>query len=107
MTPMTKETLLGFKTAFTVGDLKKWIEKFNVPDTAIIVTEVVDDKYFNGGIDISGMRSSGGILPEGSRSGEWRVYLKDREENEVRYHPIHSPINYNEDKEILFLDHHY
>jgi hypothetical protein len=76
MTPISKEELLKYKHHLTAGDIKKFIEKHNVPDTALVLIQRVDDHYFEGGVDISGMSSTEGILPPGSRSNEWEVYLK-------------------------------
>lgn len=110
MTEMNKDELLRFRDGhyMTVGDLKKYIDKHNIPDTALVVTEVVDDRYFNGGFDISGFRGPNGILPEGSRSGEWKVYVKDRDGLPTRYHPIWCPVSYkNDENDILFLEQHF
>ena len=81
MNELTKEDLIRFRdnNHLTVGDLKRMIEKHNLPDNAIVLVERVEDKYFEGGCDISGMSSANGILPEGSRSSEWGVYLVDGE----------------------------
>ena len=81
MKELTKEDLISFRdhNHLTVGDLKCMIEKYNLPDDAIVLVERVEDKYFEGGCDISGMSSANGILPEGSRSSEWGVYLVDGE----------------------------
>lgn len=108
MTIISKEDLLKKTGHLTVGDLKEWIKKFNVPDSAIIMGEIVDDKYFNGGCDVSGMRGNNGVLPPGSRSTEWSVYVKkDWMDSNTRYHSFHSPVSYKGDEEILFLDMHY
>lgn len=81
MTETTREELLKHRdTTLTVGHLKKIIEKYNYPDDAIIVVERVEDRYYEGGCDISGFSgcqtTPDGIYPPGSRSGEWGVYLK-------------------------------
>jgi hypothetical protein len=61
----------------TVGNLKKFIEKYNIPDDALVLIERVEDKYFDG-VDISGMRNSeGDVFPEGSKSNGWGVYPKE------------------------------
>lgn len=39
---------IEFKHGFTVRQLKDWIEKFNVPDDAIIMMQRVEDRYFSG-----------------------------------------------------------
>lgn len=107
MTTITKENLIKRKNStYTVGQLLKYIKEHNVSEDAIILVEKVDDEYFNGGIDISGMRGVNGILPEGSRANEWEVLLKTRDGIPTYYAPIWSPIKYD-DKEFLFLDLHY
>jgi len=67
----------------TVGDILKFVKEHNVPSTAKVLIERVTDNYFEG-IDISGMsgtREDGtiGILPPGSKSNGWAVYLKKGE----------------------------
>jgi len=63
-------------TGLRVRDLKEFVEKYNVPDDALIMIERVEDRYYEG-CDISGMNSVDGILPEGSKSLGWGVYLKE------------------------------
>jgi hypothetical protein len=67
----------------TVGDILEFVKKHKVPRTARVLVERIEDAYFNG-IDISGMSGkledgSYGILPPGSKSSGWRVYLKKGE----------------------------
>lgn len=78
MNIINKEGLDSFrKTGYlTVGALKSFIEKNNIPDDALVLIERVEDKYFNG-IDISGMNSGNGVLPEGSKTKGWGVYTKE------------------------------
>ena len=108
MKRMTKEELMGYVPGMhlTVGDLKAFIEKHDLPDDAIVVTQRVYDAYFEGGHDISGMRSAEGILPKGSRSSEWGVYCKDTEEGEEQYYPLWCCVKYSKETDILFLDVH-
>lgn len=75
---LTKEEVLDKKHAFTVGELKQYIAQHQIPDDAVIVSQRVEDRYFEG-VDISGMsgrREDGtfGILPEGSKASPWGVY---------------------------------
>lgn len=82
MRELSKEELLKYRDVhfLTVGRLKEILEKHNYPDDAIVVVERVEDRYYEGGLDISGFRgcpdTPDGIYPPGSRSGEWGVYLK-------------------------------
>jgi hypothetical protein len=77
MNTFTKEDLLK-TTHLTVGRLKEFIEKNNVPDDAIVMIERVEDAYYEG-FDISGMMGVDGIYPPGSKAEGWRVYLKEGE----------------------------
>jgi hypothetical protein len=84
MTELTKQELLTrFKQSLTVGKIKEFCEKFNVPDTAKVLVQIIDEKYFEGGLDISGItgeiNGKFGVLPEGTKSSEWPVYLKKGE----------------------------
>ena len=130
ITPLNKEELLSYLNHgyMTVGALKKFIEKHEVPDDALVVVQRVEDFYYE--------------------DHEWKVYLKEAEhsnwmksyndaldkgefddkekypdfKDEMRkkfteeqiieassqYHPAWCPVLYEDDgKEILFLDLHY
>ena len=111
MTEMTKEEMLGYSCYLTVGRLKEFISKHDISDDALVVVEIVEDKYFNGGCDISGREGvvDGKLttLPSGSRSSEWSVYMKDNGDGgKTPYHPVWSPVGYKE-KDVLYLDLHY
>lgn len=78
MKVLTKEEVLDRKHAFTVGELKRYIAEHNISDDAVIVSQRVEDTYFEG-VDISGMRGQRedgtyGALPEGSKASLWGVY---------------------------------
>jgi predicted DNA-binding protein (MmcQ/YjbR family) len=77
MNKLTKEQLKSY-TGLRVKDLKKFIEKNNVPDDALVLIERVEDKYYEE-IDISGINSVNGVLPENSKTNGWGVYLKEAE----------------------------
>jgi len=77
MNKLTKEQL-KYWTGLRVKDLKKFIEENNIPDDALVMIERIEDKYYEG-IDISGMNSVNGVLPEGTKSNGWAVYLKEGE----------------------------
>lgn len=72
---------------YTVGDLLEFINKNNIPLTAKIFVERVEDFYFT--------------------NCKWKYIEKISDELKVsQYSEIHSPIKYK-DSEDLFLDLHY
>lgn len=80
MRELTKEEIERFrKHSFTFGALKKFMMDNNIPDDTLVMVERVEDVYYEGGCDISGIRgcpdTPDGIFPEGSRASEWGVYL--------------------------------
>lgn len=84
----TKEELLEPRMkGITVGELKAYIEKYNIPDDAPILVQRVEDEYF----ELRG----------------WKVYTKKQSFENAEYHPVWSYVYYEEDKDILFLDLHY
>lgn len=115
MRTITKEELLKSRDGgrLTVGQLKQFIAENEISDDAIVVVERVEDQYYEGGVDISGIASfteNGFVesLPEGSRSTEWGVYVKKRDGFPVQYHAAwQSPIYFDDKKDILFIDLHY
>jgi hypothetical protein len=133
----------------TVGDLLAFIKERNVPLDAKIMIQRVVDKYYEG-FDISGLMGPDGVLPEGSMSEPWGIYLKKgyayyeaMEMNELmeaeikkrkegleteypgienpaeyiqdlndtslqeQYHPAWSPVFYDDETDLLFLDLHF
>ncbi len=117
---MTKERLQSsFKDFLTAGKIKKFIEKFNIPDDAKVVIERVPDSYYN------------------QKGNGWDVYLKENEhthyfrernkeieagkekkkfmlltEEEIKlgqtqYHPAFCCVYYKNDPDILFINLHY
>lgn len=86
---ITKEELKGkYKDFLTVGDLKKFLEKNNLPDDAPVLAQRVEDRYFE--------------------KCDWSVYPKnDEHEGISEYHPVWGGVFYREDADILFLDMHY
>lgn len=64
-----------------VGDLKRIIEKYDMPDDAPVLIERVEDVYFDGR-DVSGHHGvledgTTGPLPEGTRRDKWPVLLME------------------------------
>jgi hypothetical protein len=114
----------------TVGKLKEFINKNNIPDTAKIVVERVEDYYYdNGGWGT--LKQKGELwwnqhnlnhrmleeieLRKSGEKGEYgmddpSIYImdeKDMEELYVEYTPVWCPVFYDKDDNILFLDMHY
>lgn len=83
----------------TVGDIKKYIEKYNLSDESIVLLQRIEDKYFD--------------------NHNWSVYLKEGDftvidENSViirdtmeQYHSAFCCVSYDDDKDILFINSHY
>ena len=93
----------------TVGGIKNFIEKHQLPDDAPVVAQRVEDCYFEG-VDISGMRGAdigGGIYPEGSRAEGWKIYSKKSDIGETEYIPVWCCVKYRDEDNVLFLNLHY
>lgn len=114
---MTKETLFSYKDHLTVGKLKKFLEKNEVPDTAPVVVQRIYDMYFQK----HGWKS---YLKEDEHTYYFRQRNKEIEsgaepdkfrklsEEELKltmsqYHPAFCCTSYKDDQEILFIDLHY
>lgn len=93
-----------YQDYLTVGRLKKELEKY--PDDALVVSQRVEDGYYEGW-DISGMMSVDGILPSGSKSTGWETIKKIQDDGQVEYSPVWCVAHYKDDKEHLYLDLHY
>jgi len=109
MNELTKKDLERFRDSLTVGRIKEFIKKHDIPDDALILIQRVEDEYFDG-YDISGMRGADtktGIYPEGSKSEGWGVYLKKQDGMEEQYCPAFCCVNYQDEDDLLFIDLHY
>lgn len=110
----------------TVGKLKKFFEKHNMPDDAVVVVQRVEDRYYQN-------NNWGVYLKEGYRTysaKNWNEGIKDEfldkekypnivpenlkpfTEEQIRdtleqYTPAHAPVFYANDPNILFIDLHY
>lgn len=97
---ITKEDLTnGYDYFLTVGQLKKFLDKHQLPDQAKVVVQRVEDRYFEG--------------------NNWGVYLKEgdntfKDDNGVideetlsQYHPAFCCVKYNDEDDVLFIDMHY
>jgi len=98
-----------YQDYLTVGRLKQELE--NYPDDALVVSQRVEDGYYEGW-DISGMNSINGILPSGSKSNPWETIKKEQSNggddlHTVEYSPVWCVVHYKDDKEHLYLDLHY
>jgi len=125
---LTKKELKSYKGFCTVGDLLKFIKENQIPDNALVLCQRVEDVYYE--------ESNWGVyLKEGESTWECKAwnkniknkkYLNERpklkeiinelepftekqiKESMEQYHPVWSPVLYNDDKDdFLFLDLHY
>jgi hypothetical protein len=73
---LNKSDFVDSEMGMTVQDLLDFIKERNIPMTAKVMIQRVEDKYFDG-VDISGMTDSeGNVYPSGTRSTGWGVFLK-------------------------------
>lgn len=130
ITPLNKEELLSYLNHgyMTVGALKKFIEKHEVPDDALVVVQRVEDFYYEDhGWKVylkeaehsNWMKSYNDALDRGEFDDkekypdfkdEMRKKFTEEQiiEASSQYHPAWCPVLYEDDgKEILFLDLHY
>jgi len=130
ITPLNKEELLAYLNHgyMTVGALKKFIEKHEVPDDALVVVQRVEDFYYEDhGWKVylkeaehsNWMKSYNDALDKGEFDDkekypdfkdEMRKKFTEEQiiEASSQYHPAWCPVLYEDDgKEILFLDLHY
>jgi len=96
----------------TVGDLKHVIKKYNIPDSAKILVEKVEDIYYD-------LNNWGVYLKKGDAYYDVKKYEEKNPESQKlteeqlkdimdQYHPAWWPICYEEDKEdFLFICMHY
>lgn len=126
-----KEVKEVFVNHLTVGGLKRSIDKFNIPDEAIVIVQRIEDVYYeklNWGVLLkegehynNAIQLNGDMKKEIARRerGEEPEYpeIKDpnkficEDENILRelkdqYHPAWGVVGY-EDKDFLFIDLHY
>jgi len=97
---ISKEQLTNeYRGFLTVGDLKEFLYRHNLPTNAKVVIQRVEDFYFE--------------------KNQWGVYLKetgdtirDEDGNVVKesmnqYHPAWCCVRYQDDSDVLFIDMHY
>jgi hypothetical protein len=127
---LSKEKLLSYRDShyLTVGGLLEFIKNNNIPDDAIVVSQRVEDIYFenhNWGVykkegehanwmkDInekidSGVYDDKEKFPLMTEEMKKKFSDKDIEDACDQYHPVWCPVLYRDDKnDILFLDLHY
>ena len=101
MNKYTKEELIEARfQGLTMGDLAEFVYKNpQIPRDAKVLVERIEDVYFEG-VDISGMRSSKGILPKGSKAEGWKVlpvkgenYYNTKNFNEVMIQEVEDRKN--------------
>jgi predicted glycoside hydrolase/deacetylase ChbG (UPF0249 family) len=96
---ITKEELKKYNYYLTVGDLKKFLDKHNIPDNSPVLIQRVENVYYE-------KHHWGVYLKEGEHT------FKDNEGNLVResleqYHPAWGCVKYEGEDDILFIDLHY
>jgi hypothetical protein len=127
---LSKEKLLSYREShyLTVGRLLEFIKENNIPEDAIVVSQRVEDIYFethswgvyqkegehthwmrnmNGKID-SGVFDDKEKFPMITEEMKKKFTEDDINEAMDQYHPVWSPVLHKDDKDdILFLDLHY
>ena len=104
----------GYFHHCTIGDLKKFIEKNNLPDDSKVVVQRIEDFYFkeHHWKTINKENESfhnGLLLNENIESGELNapeLSLEDLEDLKTKYIVVWCPVKYENDNN-LYLDCHY
>jgi len=97
---ITKEQLTnGYDQYLTVGGLKEFLNKHNLPVSAKVVVQRIEDVYYE-------KHNWGVYLKEGEHT------FKDDNGNIVKssmeqYHPAWCCVKYNDEDNVLFIDLHY
>lgn len=125
---LTKEDLkkLNMGHGLTVGRLKQFLNKYQLPDDAPVLIQRIEDMYYE-------KHDWGVYLKEGEHTHyckSWNEDIKcefldakkypklvgeelkpftDKQikDSMEQYHPAFSCVQYNDDKDILFIDLHY
>ena len=127
---LSKEKLLSYKESgyLTVGGLLEFIKEHNLPDDAIVVTQRVEDIYYethNWGIYLKegehtrwmkdfNKKIDDGVFEDKDQYPLFTEEMKKKfSDDDIKdafeqYHPVWCPVLYRDDKDdILFLDLHY
>jgi len=97
---ITKEELSNsYDDYLTVGDLKEFLYKHNLPNNAKVVVQRIEDVYYE-------KHSWGVYLKEGDQT------FRDDKGNVVKesleqYHPAWCCVKYKDEDDVLFIDLHY
>lgn len=127
MKELTKEDLKVYSDHLTVGKLKAFLEKYQLPDDAPVLIQRVEDIYFD-------KHSWGVYLKESDTTYFARKHNKDIDDGKFldkeqfpdfhishitktseeqmkeymdQYHPAWACAYYKDDKDILFISSHY
>lgn len=124
---LSKEDVTKLKHHLTVGDLKKFLSKNNLPDDAKVLIERVEDVYYdehhwgvylkdgehyhnalqyNADVD-SGKYLDKEEYPNITEENLVKYTEEDLHKMKVQYHPAWACVGYSDDKDILFIDLHY
>ncbi len=124
---LTKEDLQKYKNHhLTVGRLKEFIEKHNLPNDALVMIQRIEDVYFEENhwsvylkdgmfvedakqwnIDIDNKFLNKEEYPNFDRSEYDYISEEEIKELKEQYHPAFSCVRYNDDTDLLFIDLHY
>lgn len=124
-----KDLKKRYKDFMTVGDLKKFIEKYQVPDDAKVLIQRVEDVYYdkhhwgvylkkdhhyystlylNKIMKAEIKRRKAGKKPKYSIKDPSMAIRKPTDDDKTQYHPAWSCVGYKDDiKDFLFIDLHY
>lgn len=114
---MSREDLFKLSDFLTVGKFKKFIDKFNVPDSAPVVIERIYDKYYTTHGWSALLKDSEHTLffrdrnreIESGEDKDTHFYMSEQslKLTQHQYHPAFCCVHYKDDSDILFIDLHY
>jgi len=122
---LSKEELKKYSDFLTVGRLKKFLNEHDLPDDAIVVTQRIEDHYYennNWGVYLKEGEDTYYVKQRNKdiKNGKYlnkenypdikniKIYTDEEiKETMEQYTPVWSCVRYPDDKDILFLDLHY